>query len=147
MPLLLLGAKSKENGILDEEILYARLRLSFPKTDVCPFVNCINIRTHARTHTSTHRSTLLHWANYFGLFFGPGALVLLCSSNKGFGNPFDVENIPEDPCERARILLHRIGGKSAEVTDLNHDPVLLAAHSPKQRKLLAAAGERGTGVY
>lgn len=72
-----------------------------------------------------------------------------------FGNPFDVEEMPDDPCEKAKILLQRISGKSAEVTDLSgaapgpapdNVPILLAAHSPKQRELLAAAGKRGTGA-
>jgi hypothetical protein len=53
-----------------------------------------------------------------------------------FQNPFEVEDVPEDPLERSRMLLQRIAGKTSAVEEIGDGPVLLTAQSPLQSEQL-----------
>jgi hypothetical protein len=65
--------------------------------------------------------------------------------------------MPKDPVDRAKVLLSRIAGKSAIVSDIAAEmrekeegvgdtPILLIAHSPAQLVELSAAANRGGGA-
>lgn len=70
-----------------------------------------------------------------------------------FVNPFAIAVIPDDPCELAKCILDRIGGKHGETCVITPgDDYVVCSHTPQQEKLLGQlcadviAGSAGVGV-